>query len=68
MTVYTATHAPRAGAASLFSVAAEMVGDLRRWNLRRKAAAELRALNRSQLNDIGLDGVDLDDYARRLVR
>ncbi len=43
-------------------------GLLRRWDLRRRTAAELAALTPAQRADIGLEGVSPDEVARRLVR
>ncbi len=68
MTTMSATFAHGGSFASIFSAAAEAANGLRRWNQRRAAADELRRLTRAQLNDIGLEGVDFDDLARRLVR
>ena len=38
------------------------------WNQRRRTVAVLRGLSPAQLNDIGLDGVDLGDFAASLRR
>lgn len=51
---------------------AEAIEDLprmfTRWNRRRRTAAELRTLSRAQLIDIGLEGVDPEEFAERFVR
>lgn len=36
------------------------------WNRKRLTAAQLAKLTRAQLSDIGLEGVDLDDFAARM--
>ncbi len=45
-----------------------VVGAFKSWNQRRRTLAALRQLSTAQLNDIGLDGVDLADFANSLVR
>jgi len=41
---------------------------LKSWNQRRRTVAALQQLTPSQLADIGLDGVDLGDFASSLGR
>ena len=38
------------------------------WNQRRRTVDALRSLTPAQLNDIGLDGVDLGEFAASLGR
>lgn len=45
-----------------------VVAVIKAWNQRRRTLAALRQLSTAQLNDIGLDGVDLADFANSLVR
>lgn len=68
MTVRTVTTAARPAVSGTFAAfAQELRKGLRRWNDRRVTAAALRDLSPAQLRDIGLEGADLDEVARRLV-
>ncbi len=40
----------------------------RRWNLRRRTVNDLRGLSAAQRSDLGLDGVDLEAIADRVMR
>ncbi|MEC9434002.1 MAG: DUF1127 domain-containing protein [Pseudomonadota bacterium] len=53
---------------SIVCAAEALVDAARVWNARRRTSMELSKLSRSQLADIGLEGVDLDDFAARLRR
>jgi uncharacterized protein YjiS (DUF1127 family) len=59
------SHAP---VFSFRDVIDEIVTEFRAWNARRRTVAELSKLSRRQLADIGLDGVDLEEVARRMAR
>jgi uncharacterized protein YjiS (DUF1127 family) len=45
-----------------------VVDGLKAWNQRRRTVAALQKLTPAQLGDIGLDGVDLGEYANALGR
>ena len=45
-----------------------VVTAFRRWNETRRTVAALRSLSPAQLNDIGLEGVDLVQFAETLPR
>ncbi|MAS42394.1 MAG: hypothetical protein CML46_09550 [Rhodobacteraceae bacterium] len=45
-----------------------LVSAVQTWNARRRTASELAKLSRSQLSDIGLEGVTSDDLSARLRR
>jgi uncharacterized protein YjiS (DUF1127 family) len=45
-----------------------LVDALKAWNQRRRTVAALQGLTQAQLTDIGLDGVDLGEFAGSLGR
>ncbi len=68
--IETASHAPF-GAITVLRVTTVIergINALRAWHLRRRTVKELSALSRSQLADIGLEGMSFDEIARGIHR
>jgi len=67
MTAKTATPQAPFGAITahrLASLAFDLVDGFRRWRETRRTVTELRALTRTQLDDIGLTPGDVEQFAR----
>jgi uncharacterized protein YjiS (DUF1127 family) len=71
MSVNVQTYSVSALVSGLHAVASfveELGAMFGRWNAARRTSDALHGLNAAQLRDLGLEGVDLDDLARKLAR